>query len=340
VATDRGISPDEVLAAIEYAILAAFKKEHPDIYEEIEEKGEEVTAVIDQKTGATKILAEDKDITPPGFGRIATQTAYQIVLQKIREVEKDTITSQYKSQVGSLIKGRIIKYDGYNAFIDIGKAEAVMPKDEQVRSESYSVNESLTFYLKEIREDRHGNSRIIVSRSNPAMVSQLFSREVPEIAAGTVEVKNVVREAGERSKISVYSAQSGVDPVGACVGQKGLRVQTVTDELGGREKIDIIQWNKDVKIYLTSALSPAKIDKVEIDEEEKKARVTVQESEAPLAIGKSGINVNLAARLTGYEIDIVQATEPESEDEEKKETLIASTEENTEQDTSEEEGEG
>jgi N utilization substance protein A len=172
------------------------------------------------------------------------------------------------------------------------------------------------------------------------MVSQLFSREVPEIAAGTVEVKNVVREAGERSKISVYSAQSGVDPVGACVGQKGLRVQTVTDELGGREKIDIIQWNKDVKIYLTSALSPAKIDKVEIDEEEKKARVTVQESEAPLAIGKSGINVNLAARLTGYEIDIVQATEPESEDEEKKETLIASTEENTEQDTSEEEGEG
>ncbi|HRN69844.1 MAG TPA: KH domain-containing protein, partial [Candidatus Woesebacteria bacterium] len=161
--------------------------------------------------------------------------------------------------------------------------------------------------------NKAGYSRIILSRSAPQLIEELFKREVPEIANDTVEVKNVVREPGERAKIAVFSSQSGVDPVGACVGQKGVRVQTVTDELNGQEKIDIIQWNENPKTYIISALSPAKVQNVEISEEEKIAKVTVDESQAPLAIGKNGINVNLAGRLTGYNIDIIQLAEEKEE---------------------------
>ncbi len=310
VASERGISADEVIESIEAAIQAAYKKEYPDKIEE------EIDVKISKDNGETKILKDGADITPPGFGRIAAQTARQVILQKIREAEKKTVISHYKEHVGSLIKGRVIRYDGYNAYVDIGKTEAVLPKEDQIRSEKYSVNTQLIFYLKEIGEDKLGHSRIVLSRSSPELIKELFKREVPEIASGTVEVKKIVREPGERAKIAVYSNQGGVDPVGACVGQKGVRVQTVTDELGGSEKIDIIQWNRDVKIFLMAALSPAKIQSVTIDEEGKKASVQVEESQAPLAIGRNGINVNLASRLTELEIDIVQlktetAAEPE-----------------------------
>lgn len=298
VATERGISADDVIQSIEAAILAAFKKEHPDLFEET------VQVKINKDTGETKIIKDEKDITPPGFGRIAAQTARQVILQKIREAEKKTVILHYKSQVGNLLRGRVIRYDGYNAFVDIGKTEAVLPKEEQIRSEKYAVNTSLIFLLKEISEDKHGYSRIVLSRSDPQVIAELFKREVPEISNGTVEIKAIVREPGERAKIAVYSNQGGVDPVGACVGQKGVRVQTVTDELGGQEKIDIIQWNSDSKVFITSALSPAKIISVSFEGE--KARVTVDETQAPLAIGKGGINVNLAARLTNHEIDILQ----------------------------------
>lgn len=305
VATERGISPTEVIQSIEAAIVAAFKKEYPDLYTDT------IQIKINKDSGETKIVQDEKDVTPPGFGRIAAQTARQVILQKIREAEKKTVISHYKSQVGSLIRGRIIRYDGYNAYADIGKTEAVLPKEEQIRNEKYSINSTLLFFLKEIGEDKHGYSRIILSRSDPRLIAELFKREVPEISNGTVEIKEIVREPGERAKIAVFSNQGGVDPVGACVGQKGVRVQTVTDELGGQEKIDIIQWNSDPKIFLTSALSPAKI--IEVNLNDQKAVVTVDESQAPLAIGKGGINVNLASRLTKHEIDIVQTkkTTPE-----------------------------
>jgi N utilization substance protein A len=301
VATERGISADDVIQSIEAAILAAFKKEYPDMYEE-----EGTTVKINRDSGETKILKNGTDITPPGFGRIAAQTARQVILQKIREAEKKTVLSHYKGQVGSLIRGRVIRYDGYNAYIDIGKTEAVLPREEQIRSEKYAVNASLIFLLKEISDDMHGYSRILLSRSAPELISELFKREVPEISNGTVEIKVIVREPGERAKIAVHSSQGGVDPVGACVGQKGVRVQTVTDELGGQEKIDIIQWNSDEKAFLTAALSPAKISDVKLDMDARKATVTVDESQAPLAIGRSGVNVNLASKLTKFEIDIVQ----------------------------------
>lgn len=300
VATERGISPEDVIASIEAAIIAAYKREYPDKLEV------EITAKISKDTGEAKILEGEKDITPSGFGRIAAQTAKQVILQKIREIEKKTVVTHYRSQIGTIIKGRIIRYDGYNAYLDIGKTEAVLPKEEQIRNERYQVNDPLAVYLKEISDDKFGNPRIIVSRSDPRLIEVLFKREVPEIANGTVEIKKVVREPGERAKVAVSSSQGGVDPVGACVGQKGVRVQTVTDELGGIEKIDIIQWNKDEKLFLISALSPAKIISVDINKDTKKARVNVEEREAPLAIGKGGINVNLASRLTELEIDIVQ----------------------------------
>jgi N utilization substance protein A len=306
VATERGISPDEVIASIEAAVVAAYKKEYPEKTEA------NINAKINKDTGETRILEDDKDITPPGFGRIAAQTAKQVILQKIREAEKKTVAIHYRSQIGTTIKGRVIRYDGYNAYFDIGKAEAILPKEEQIKNESYQVNDSLIIYLKEITDDKFGNPRIIVSRADPKLIEELFKREVPEIANGTVEIKKVAREPGERAKIAVASSQSGVDPVGACVGQKGVRVQTVTDELGGLEKIDIIQWNKDEKLFLIAALSPAKISSVEIDKEGRKAKVMVEEKEAPLAIGRGGINVNLASRLTEFEIDIIQTKSKES----------------------------
>ena len=305
VATERGISVDDVLSSIELAIVAAYKKEYP-------EKIEEIKAIINKDTGGTKIFENDKDITPPGFGRIAAQTAKQVILQKIREAEKKTVAAHYQSQVGTVVKGRIIRYDSYSASVDIGKAEAILPKEEQMNNYQYKVNDNLIVYLKEISNDKFDNPRIIVSHSHPKLIEELFKREVPEIANGTIEIKKVVREPGERTKIAVTSTQSGVDPVGACVGQKGVRVQTVIDELGGGEKIDIIQWNKDEKLFLIAALSPAKIISVEIDKTDKRAKVIVEEKEAPLAIGKGGINVNLASRLTEFEIDIVQTKSKES----------------------------
>jgi N utilization substance protein A len=310
VATERGISPDDVIQSIEAAILAAYKKETTELNAHLsEEEYEDVTVKVNRDTGEAHVYKDNKDITPAGFGRIAAQTAKQVILQKIREVEKKTVISQYKSQVGGVMKGRIIRYDGHSGSVDIGKIEAYFPKEEQIRSEKYAVNMNLVFYLKEISEDKFGNSRLVVSRTAPELISELFKREVPEIANGTVEIVKVVREPGERAKIAVHSAQGGVDPVGACVGQKGVRVQTVTNELGGDEKIDIIQWNKDDTLFMTAALSPAKISQVEFEQvegSEKKANVTVDESQAPLAIGKNGINVNLASKLTGYVIDIIQ----------------------------------
>lgn len=308
VATERGISVTEVIESIEAAILAAYKKEYPEATEE------EITAKVNKETGEAKIFKKNKDITPAGFGRIAAQTAKQVILQKIREAEKKTVVSHYRSQVGKIVRGRIIRYDGYNAYLDIGKTEAVLPKEEQIRNERYSANDSLITYLKEITDDKFGNPRIVVSRTNPGLVNELFKKEVPEVSSGTVEIKKTVREPGERAKIAVFSTQSGVDPVGACVGQKGIRVQTVTDELGGQEKIDIIQWNKDDRLFLIASLSPAKINGIELDKKNKKATVTVDESQAPLAIGKNGVNVNLASRLTDYVIDIIQKEAPKSKE--------------------------
>lgn len=314
VATERGIAPEEVVVSIEAAIIAAYTKEFPAHGDRA------LLARVNRDTGEAHLYEDEVDITPPGFGRIAAQTARNVIVQKIREAERKTALGHYNDQIGTLVKGRVIRSDAYNTYVDLNRTEAVLPRAEQMRGETCSVNSTYTFLLKALEEEKTGRTRIIVSRASPDLIVQLFKREVPEIASGAVEVKAIVREPGERAKIAVWSTRSSVDPVGACVGQKGVRVQLVTDELGKLEKLDIIQWQPETKAFMTNALSPAKIDQIDLDEQKKVARVTVKVSQAPLAIGRGGVNVNLAAKITGYSIDIIQVPddvvptpEPEAE---------------------------
>lgn len=306
VATERGIAPEDVVLSIEAAIVAAYQKEYPEHLERI------VTARVNRDTGEAHLYEEETDVTPPGFGRIAAQTARNVIVQKIREAERKTAVGHYQDLVGTLVKGRVIRADSYQAFVDLNRTEAILPRSEQMHNEHYGPNTNLTFLLKGIEEDKTGRTRIVVSRASPEFLVQLFKREVPEIASGSVEIKSIVREPGERAKIAVWSNRGGIDPVGACVGQKGVRVQVVTDELDKLEKLDIIQWQPDVKLFMTNALAPAVIDSIDLDDKAMLAKVTVKVSQAPLAIGKGGVNVNLASKLTGYAIDIVQVPDDTS----------------------------
>lgn len=310
VATERGISPDDVIESIKMAVLAAYKKDYAD---KTPTDDTAIEVIINKNSGETKILVDGTDKTPAGFGRIAAQTARQVILQKIREAEKKMIVKHYVSQVGTLIKGRIIKFDDRTIYFDIGKAEAILPAEEQMKNENYKLNTPYLLLIKEIKEDNFGNFKIIVSRANPQLIAELFKKEVPEVEQGAVKIKKVVRAPGERAKIAVFSDQKGVDPVGACVGQKGIRVKAVTEALGGEEKIDIIQYHQDDGLFIREALSPTRVNSVEIDAGKKHARVMVDAEQAPLAIGKKGINVDLASRLTEYEIDIVQTSSVNTE---------------------------
>ena len=297
VSNERGLDPAIVLETVKNAILAAYRKDHPGM------ELEEYTATLDENTGEAKIFNKNKDVTPPGFGRIAAQTAKQVILQKIREKEKEAIISDYKLRIGTIVNGMVLRFAGPNIIVDIGKAEAVMPSSEQIPNEKYHLNQRLAVYLSEIKEGLKGEE-VIVSRAHIGLLEGLFKREVPEVSQGAVEIKQIVREPGNRSKVAVYSNQSGIDPVGSCVGQKGVRVQAIIQEFGGMEKIDIIQWQENSKNYIVQALSPAKNIKLEVDEKEKVARVTVPSDELSLAIGKDGQNVRLASKLTGYRIEI------------------------------------
>jgi len=310
VATERGIDPAVVLETIKAAILAAYRKDYGS------DELELLIVDINPDNGEAKIVKDGKDITPPGFGRIAAQTAKQVILQRIREAEKQAVLSDFQTRVGSIVTGMVLRFDGQNIIIDIGKAQAVMPPQEQNPGERYRLNQRLTFYIEGIRESARGNE-IIVSRAHKGLVEGLFKREVPEVAQGAVELRAVAREAGGRTKVAVFSGQSAVDPVGSCVGQKGVRVQAVINELGGNEKVDIIQWNDDVKIFIASALAPAKEIDVTLDEEKKTATVLVPEDQLSLAIGRDGNNVRLAAKLTGWKIDIQGKAVPKTEGEEK-----------------------
>lgn len=297
VASERGVDVSVVLDTVKNAILAAYRKDHPGI------EVEEYSAELNPQNGEARILHNGEDVTPPGFGRIAAQTAKQVILQKIREKEKEAIFSDYRVKIGTVVNGMVLRFAGPNIIIDIGKTEAIMPPQEQIQAEKYHLNQRMSVYLLDIREGIKGEE-IIVSRSHSGLIEGLFKREVPEVSQGSVEIKSVVREAGNRSKVAVYSSQSGIDPVGSCVGQKGVRVQAIIQEFGGLEKIDIIQWVDDPKLYVAQALSPAKNVRVEINEEEKVAHVFVPAEELSLAIGNKGQNVRLASKLTGYRIEI------------------------------------
>jgi transcription termination/antitermination protein NusA len=297
VSSERGLDPAIVLDTVKNAILAAYRKDHPGT--EIEE----YTATLDANTGEAKIFLDDKDVTPPGFGRIAAQTAKQVILQKIREKEKEAVISDFRLKIGTIVNGMVLRFAGPNVIIDVGKTEAIMPPEEQIPNEKYHLNQRLVVYVLEIKEGLKGEE-VVVSRANNGLLEGLFKREVPEVAQGAVEIKAIEREPGNRCKVAVASNQSGIDPVGSCVGQKGVRVQAIIQEFNGIEKIDIIQWQEDPKNYVTQALSPAKELQVEIDEKEKTARVFVAPEELSLAIGRDGQNVRLASKLTGYRIEI------------------------------------
>lgn len=323
IASERGVDPQVVVDTIKSAILAAYKKDHPAV------EVEEYDVALDEKTGETKILKDKEDVTPPGFGRIAAQTAKQVLLQKIREKEKDAILGEYSKRIGTVVNGMILRFQGPSIVVDIGKAEAVIPPLQKIPNEAYFLNKKMSVYIVGIEEEKKGRE-IIVSRSHPGLIEGLLRREVPEVAAGSVAVKKVVREAGNRAKVAVYSEQSGVDPVGSCVGQKGVRIQAVIESLDGLEKIDVVQWSADSEKFVMNALSPAKNLKVEINEEEKNARVFAPREELPLVIGKDGQNARLASKLTGYNIEVEGQEVPEEANEVVVSEKSPKTEEKTE----------
>lgn len=259
------------------------------------------------------------------FGRVAAQTAKQVIIQRIREAERESMFDEYKEKEGQVVNGTVQRIEGRNVFVDLGKSVGVLFPSEQIEGENYRMGQHVKVYLVRVESDTKGPG-LLLSRTHPEMVRHLFSLEVPEIFTGTVEIKAVAREAGSRTKIAVFSAEEGVDPIGSCVGQKGTRVQTIIDALGG-EKIDIIEWNENTEKFISAALSPAKVLKVELHEEEKRAVVTVPDDQLSLAIGKRGQNVRLAAKLTGWKIDVTGGAKPEEEEESVEETESETSEE-------------
>ena len=321
IAGERRIDVQTIINSVKLAIIAAYKKDarergemlDPDLEYEVDLNLESGSAHIFQINAKGK----KKEVTPPDFGRIAAQTAKQVIVQKIREAEREAIFAEFTSRIGTLVNGVILRIDNSGVIVGVGKAEAIMPREEQVPGEKYLPPAKMVFYLKEIREE-DDRKMMIVSRSDPRLVEELFRREVPEVSSGSVEIARIARRAGKRTKIAVRSHQAGVDPVGSCVGQEGSRVHVVMDELGN-EKIDIIPFSDDINQLVKAALSPAEHIAVnKIDEKEKVIEVQVSEDELARTIGVHGENVDLAGELVGYEIKIIATKKAEEKSSAKK----------------------
>lgn len=300
VATERGISVESVLESLNFALAAAYKKDRKEAGEEIEL--EEISVELNKDTGEAKIFKAGKNVTPSGFGRIAAQTAKQVILQKIRETEKQVILTEYKAKLGTIVSGHVFRMENDTIVLDLGKAQGVFPQSEQIQNEQYRLNQRIKVLIKDIRESSRG-MEIVVSRADPEFVKKLFEQEVPEVASGVVKIEAIAREPGSRTKMAVSSSDEKVDAVGSCVGQKGVRVQSIISELFG-EKIDIIPFSNNIEKFVASSLSPAKVTQVDLDVENKKATVSVPEDQQSLAIGKEGQNARLANKLTKWKIDI------------------------------------
>lgn len=329
---EKGISKDYLLESIEMALVKAYKQNF--------DSKENVKVVMDSETGKVEVFAMkevvekvedeqlqisledavkisrkyevgdvvDVQIFPKEFGRISAQTAKQMVIQKIREAEREFLYTEFNDKVGEIISGIIQKVDSNIVVIDFGKLEGVMPTKEQMPNEKYEVNGRVKAYVLDVQKGMKGATQVVVSRSHPDFVRKLLELEIPEIYEGLIEIKAISRDAGSRTKLAVYSKDPNIDPVGSCVGQKGTRIQNVINELGG-EKIDIIEWDEDPSIFISAALSPAEIMAVDINEESRQALVVVPDAQLSLAIGKAGQNARLAARLTGWKIDIKNETQ-------------------------------
>ena len=329
---EKGIKKEYLLESIETALLTAYKRNFDAL--------DNVKVVMDPQTGATHVysikevvknakdnaleisLEEAKkvkkdagigdsveiEIVPRNFGRIAAQTAKQVIIQKLREAEREIIFTEFNDRKGEIVSGIIQKADKNIVVMDLGRLEGIMPTKEQIPTETYRVNDKIKGYVLDVEKGAKGAPQVIVSRSHPDFVRKLLEFEIPEIYEGVIEIKSVSRDPGHRSKVAVYSPDPNIDPVGSCVGQKGIRIQNVINELNG-EKIDVIEWNEDPSIYISSALLPAKILAVDIKENEKFAQVIVPDDQLSLAIGKSGQNARLAAKLTNWKIDIKSETQ-------------------------------
>lgn len=304
ICAERGIDPQVVIEAIKTAILAALKR---DLGLEEEEVLVGYEVKVNEETGAITVTKDGQDATPAGFGRIAAQVAKQVIMQRVREAEKDAIISEYSDKIGTLVTGMVLRFDGPNIIVDIGRGQATMPQNEAIPNEFYRLNQRIAVFIKEIRDTYKGKT-IIVSRAAPELVKELFAREVPEVSANSVSVVAIAREAGHRTKIAVKSNEDGIDPVGSCVGQKGVRVQAVINELNG-EKIDIVEYSDKLPEYIKAALAPAEGLEVVVDEAKRKVTITVPDDQLSLAIGRGGQNARLAAKLTGFKIDIKGVTD-------------------------------
>ncbi len=296
---DKGISKETLIEAVETAVASAARK----IWSV--DKEEDIKVVLDRKSGKITAWAGDEEIHSSEFGRIAAQTAKQVVIQKIREAEKDVVFNEYNIRLGQIISGAVYRFERGNIVIDLGKAEALIPRSEQSNKEEFRQGERIRAYLLEVRRDIRG-PQIILSRTNVNFVKRLFELEVPEIYEGIIEVKAISRDPGERTKIAVYSKDEKIDCVGACVGMRGSRVKNIVTELHG-EKIDIVRYSEDIKEYIQAALSPAEISQMQLISEEKRVNIIVDEDQLSLAIGKYGQNVRLASKLVGWELDIYSA---------------------------------
>lgn len=331
IAEEKGLPRDAVLNVIEQAIAAAWRKDNGD-------REMNVRAVLNTKTGeadvyvAREVIEDEVGYNPSTeiplkeagkgakigdiieekskvttFGRVAAMTAKQVVIQRLREAENDAVLTAFEDKIGTVVTGTVSRVEPKLVRIDLGRASGIMPKSEQIDGEYYTVGSRIKVYIKNIERGERG-AQLILSRGNAEFVEYLFRQEVPELDNGTVEIRGIAREAGRRTKIAVMSTVPGVDPVGTFVGGRGIRVQAVMNEIGDREKIDVINWSDNASEYIREALSPAEVSKVEIDG--KKAKVFVTEDQQSIAIGKQGQNVRLASKLTGFDIDIELAKAP------------------------------
>lgn len=353
IAEEKGLPKDVVLDVIEQAIAAAWRKDNGD-------RDMNVRAVLNTKTGeadvyvAREVIEDDVAYNPTteiplkeagknkklgdiveekfkvtSFGRVAAMTAKQVVIQRLREAENEAVLAAFEDKVGTVITGTIVKVEPRLIRVDLGKATGIIPKSEQIDGEYYTVGNRIKVFIKNIERNERG-AQLILSRGSAEFIEYLFRQEVPELENGTVEIRGIAREAGRRTKIAVISTVPGIDPVGTFVGGRGIRVQAVMNEIGDKEKIDVITWSDNASEYIREALSPAEVMKVEIDG--KKAKVYVTEDQQSIAIGKQGQNVRLASKLTGYEIDIVLSkTTPKKKKQNVEDSLLSAIEETSDE---------
>lgn len=327
LSVEKGINKEYLLDAIESALVTAYKKNFnsqenvkivideekasikvyslKEVAEEVFDPAIEISVESAQKYKKRAEIGDvvEVEITPKDFGRISAQTAKQVIIQKIREAEREIVFSEYSDRQGEIVSGLVQKVDKNVMIVDLGKIEGVMTANEQIEGEEYHVNDKIKAYVLEVQKNSKGVPQMLISRTHPGFVKRLFELEIPEIYEGLIEIKNIVREAGSRTKIAVYSKDMNIDPVGSCVGPRGIRIQNILNELRN-EKIDVVEWSEDPVQYIASALSPATVLAVDINQDDMSSKVVVPDNQLSLAIGKDGQNARLSAKLTGWKIDI------------------------------------